>query len=399
MPSAAPQQLVEAIASGVDIHDQSIANLVKVTEDFLQTSQTDKVDAHRRIGQAIFARSAELYTGQGLPEYLVRYTYPAFLSVHLNTHCNAACFFCREADYKGTSLEFDNLHVLTNAIRHARIVDLTGWGEPFLYPKFEKVVEHVLQINPSPHMIFLTTNGSLLSRSWGQRLSGKIHKLVISVNAGTAETYDTQMRYKNAAFTFDNLLENLREFLPMLNDEDRRGIDLHMVANTGNFREASDLVKIAADFKIPLVSIGHYICAQPQHMDKVLWNVKQEYNDELSRARKLGATLGVQVHGRKFFMDEKEVNGADKCVAPFESIFIETTGKTTPCCFMGNERFGHIYEDGFEAVWFSEIMNKLRHKRDLPPCKVCTVFSPFDLKTTHISASLLTKKSPEIAVL
>jgi hypothetical protein len=28
----------------------------------------------------------------------------------------------------------------------------------------------------------------------------------------------------------------------------------------------------------------------------------------------------------------------------------------------------------------------LRVKRDLPPCRVCTVFSPFDRKSSHISA-------------
>jgi hypothetical protein len=53
---------------------------------------------------------------------------------------------------------------------------------------------------------------------------------------------------------------------------------------------------------------------------------------------------------------------------------------------------GNVYESGFEAVWFSDLMNKLRHERFMAPCKVCTVFTPFDSKVAHISAFLLTKE-------
>jgi hypothetical protein len=54
---------------------------------------------------------------------------------------------------------------------------------------------------------------------------------------------------------------------------------------------------------------------------------------------------------------------------------------------------GNVYQDGFEAVWFSDLMNKLREKRFLPPCQVCVVFTPFDKETAHISATLLTKRT------
>ncbi len=60
------------------------------------------------------------------------------------------------------------------------------------------------------------------------------------------------------------------------------------------------------------------------------------------------------------------------------------------CCFMGKERMENAYEDGFEAVWFSDLMNRLRADRFLPPCKVYTIFTPFD-KMAHVSAFLLTK--------
>jgi MoaA/NifB/PqqE/SkfB family radical SAM enzyme len=388
-PALAYQCLIDLIKSGSDLHSVDVGYLSAAVDSYITHAGTDKLGIHREIGRAIFARSPELYRGSGLPACLTRFTYPALLSILLNTHCNAACFFCRESDYKGTAIEFSEVFKLDTALRNARVVDLTGWGEPFLYPDFERVVKHALSLNPSPQLIQVTTNGSLLSKRWGALLAGKLHFLVVSLNAATPATYATQMRYKNAQFTFDRVISNLRAFLPVLTDEDRNRIDLHMVANTDNYTEISALVGIAADLGVPQVSIGYYISAQKQYVDKTLWNVKREYNFEMARARELADKLGVRLSGRDFFTKESRQMGAASCMAPFEQFFIEPSGKTAPCCFMGNERIENVYQDGFEAVWFSDVMNKLRAERYLPPCKVCTVFSPFDDQTTHISATLL----------
>ena len=228
---------------------------------------------------------------------------------------------------------------------------------------------------------------SFLSAKWGKMLSGKLNRLVVSINAGTADTYHAQMRYKNEAL---HLRGHRRQYpgLPNGGDLHRRGppsaIIFHMVANTGNFGEIGNLTRLAAEMRVPVVSVGNYICAQPQHLDKTLWNVKEEYNAVLAKARALGQELGVQVSGRQFFSHETEVMGAESCAAPFEQFFVETPGTTAPCCFMGRERMGNVYESGFEAVWFSDVMNKLRGERFMAPCKVCTVFTPFDSKVAHI---------------
>jgi MoaA/NifB/PqqE/SkfB family radical SAM enzyme len=203
------------------------------------------------------------------------------------------------------------------------------------------------------------------------------------------------MRYKSQQFTLDTVIANLRSFLPVLTDEDRNRIDLHMVANADNFHEIPQFVGLAADLGIPQISIGHYISAQTQYAHKTLWNVKQQYNEALARGQERADKHRIRFSGRRFFVEEYKRGGAANCVAPFESIFIEPSGKTAPCCYMGNERVENVYRDGFEAVWFSDVMNSLRKSRHLPPCQICTVFSPFDEQTSHISATLLTKQTPQ----
>jgi MoaA/NifB/PqqE/SkfB family radical SAM enzyme len=385
-------ELVQAIASGQDLGSKRVQGLAVTLEAALLNPANDKVTVHRKIGEAIFARSARLYSGDELPKYLVRYCYPPVLSIALNSHCNAACFFCRDDDYKGDAIDFDDVFKLETAIRHARTIDLTGWGEPFLYPRFEEVVSYICSINTTRQLIQVTSNGSLLSERWGKLLAGKLSRVVISLNATTEKSYSDQMRYKNKRFTLKNTLESIGLFQAQLTDEDRSRILVHMVANTDNFREIGDMVRLAANMQIPVVNIGHYICAQKEHVGKTLWNVKDQYNAALAQARELGSKLHVTVHGRQFFQGEKEVTGAVHCMAPFEQFFIEMPGSTAPCCYMGHERMGNVYEEGFETVWFSDLMNKLRQKRFLPPCQVCVVFTPFDSETAHISATLLTWK-------
>jgi MoaA/NifB/PqqE/SkfB family radical SAM enzyme len=394
-PDREPERaLIKALETGGDIRTSQIRSLSTATEERLANDLTlDRFGIHRDIGRAIFARSSDLYNGHGLPNYLRRYTYPAFISIALTSHCNAACFFCRGSDYKGTSIDFDNLVKLESAIKHARTVDLTGWGEAFFYPRFDQALNYVLSVNPyTPHLIQVTSNGSFLSAKWGKLLSGKINRLVVSINAASSETYEQQMRYKNKRFTFANTIANIQAFQKEITEEDRKRIIFHMVANTDNFHEIPDLTLLAAKLGISTVSCGNYICADSAHRYKTLWNVKKEYNAALKTARALGETLGVGVWGREFFVSEKEVKGSDACLAPFEQFFIEMPGTTTPCCFMGMERMGNVYEDGFEAIWFSDLMTRLRHSRFMAPCKVCTVFSPFDSEIAHISAFLLTKE-------
>ena len=386
-------KLIGVITSGGDMSCNKVKLLAESVERALLNPSVDKVGIHRKIGEAIFTRSAKLYSVHGLPEHLVRYTYPPVISIALNSQCNAACFFCREDDYKGDSIDFDNVVKLESAIRNARTIDLTGWGEPFLYPRLSEIVNYICSINNTKQLIQFTSNGSLLSEKWGRMLSGKLSSFIISLNAATPITYFEQMRYKSKHVSFEGTLANIRAFQAQLTNEDQKRIILHMVANVGNFHEMTDMVKLASEMRIPVVNVGHYICAQKEHKDKTLWNVKSEYNAELERAKELGLKLGVTVNGRQFFHEENDIKGAEHCMAPFEQFFIEMPGTAAPCCFMGHERMGNVYLDGFEAVWFSELMNKLRTKRFLPPCQVCTVFTSFDKETAHISATLLTARS------
>ena len=313
---------------------------------------------------------------------VLKYRYPSLLSIFLTTRCNLRCFVCRREGFKGQDLEFDNLYKLQRPIRYARTIDLTGWGEPLLYPRFEEVLKFIYSLNPSKNLISITTNGTKLSAQVAKLLNGHLNRVIISLNAATAETYNRDMRYGD----FDRTLAAVKDFMFGLDVPERRKVGLHFVAHTENFREIPEFVSLARDLGISSVSIGQYLVHVPEHRRYSLLYIKEAYNEVIEQARELGAELGVTVAARQFFV-EQEVS-PQECQSPFNECFIEVDGSVGPCCFCGSYRIGNVCQTDFESVWFGKSYRRLRKKRYLPACQNCMPFIPFDDYGAHFTAYL-----------
>ena len=312
--------------------------------------------------------------------------YPEVLAIFLTTRCNLRCFICRREGFKGKDVNFANLKKLEQAIKYARTIDLTGWGEPFLYPKFEEVLAYIYSLNPRNDLIQITTNGTRLGEHVARLLSGHLKLLVISLNAATAETYNRDMQNGN----FGRTLSSIQAFLSGLEEKDRGKITFHFVAHTRNFHEIPEFVGLAHRLGISNVSIGHYLVSSMQHSQYSLLNVKKEYNMLVDRARDLGNEWGISVSARQFFRESQRF--AQECMSPFKECFIEINGDVGPCCFAGNYRMGNAYETTFEEVWFGKAYRKLRKKRHLRACQTCTPIITFDDPRAHFAAHFKEKK-------
>jgi MoaA/NifB/PqqE/SkfB family radical SAM enzyme len=237
-------------------------------------------------------------------------------------------------------------------VRNARGLEFTGWGEPFSYPRLADVIERWIALNATPQLFTFATNGSLLSREWGERLRGRIQYVTISVNAATESGYAEQMRYKNSRFTLDLITGNIHAFAGGLAGEDRKRLALHMVANALNFHEIPDFVRLAASLSVPIVTVGHFMCAKKAHLDKTLWHLKHAYNEALAEGETVGQSLGVSVRGRRFFTNESAIKGHESCLAPLECMYVEIPGSMTPCCYMGAARMGNSMTRGWSKCGF-----------------------------------------------
>ena len=311
--------------------------------------------------------------------------YPSVLAIFLTTNCNLRCLICRREGVTGENMELENLHKLEKAIRFAQIIDLTGWGEPFIYPKFEDVLNYIFSINTG-EVLQITTNGTKLSDRYAKLLSGHLKNMVISLNAACEATYNRDMVHGD----FKHTITAVRSFLSGLNENDRTKISLYFVAHADNFRELPDFVALAHDLGIIKVSFGNYMISTREHVRYSLLNVKEEWNELIDRAIDIGKDLGVSVLARKFFQEQERPR--EQCESPFEEVFILPNGDVGPCCFSGNHFMGNAYKTSFEDVWFGTEYRRLREKRSLPACRTCNQFMPFDSFYTHFTGDFRVSK-------
>ncbi len=307
--------------------------------------------------------------------------YPKRLSIFATTKCNLSCFFCRDKEYKGVNFEFDNLHKLKRAIKYAKVVDLTGWGEFLTYKNHKEVLGYVCAQNPN-RVIMLTTNGTVLSGDIGRLLRGKIKTLFISINAATKETYERDMIGGN----FEKTVSSIESFVAEIDEEDKKNVIAGFVAHKNNYFEIPEFVRLANRLGIKKVSIGNYLVRREEDIPLSLFYIQNEYNECVWEARRVAESFGMEISYRRFGSDKEKNKTPFDCQEPFDSCYVETDGKVGACCYAGSYRLGNAYEDGFENIWFSSEYNKLRRSRYLDACKVCSPFISFDDPKAHLGS-------------
>ena len=98
------------------------------------------------------------------------------------------------------------------------VVNLVGFGEPFLFPHLEKAVRYIKDYDSHVH-VRVTSNGTLLNAEWGSKLSkAGLDQITISVNATSAAQYNRI----NAVDLYDRVVKNTTEFLMAVNSADTK---------------------------------------------------------------------------------------------------------------------------------------------------------------------------------
>lgn len=307
-----------------------------------------------------------------------RYFYPDILCIFLTTRCNLRCFICRREDFTGEDMDFENIYKLEKQIKYSYYIDLTGWGECFLYPRFEEILQYIYSINKKKRIIQIISNGTLLSENIGNLLKGRLNYFAISLNAATAETYNRDMKYGD----FEKTIANIKSFMSGLDADDRKLIILHFVAHVDNYLEIPEFVRLANGLEIGHVTIGNYLIGTTEHLEKGLFNIKDDYNNKVSEAQKIAHGLGVDFIARQFYSETP--TSEQKCTEPYRAIFIHPDGEIpSPCCYAGKYLMGNVFESSFDEVWFGKKYSMLRKKRHLAACQHCTPFVVIDDLHAH----------------
>ena len=133
--------------------------------------------------------------------------YPKQLTVAMTDRCNLKCFICTREEFegqigsKGNNLALENLYKMEPALREAEIIQLTGFGETFLHPDLGEALDYIYSINQREDLIYFVSNGTLLTRAWGEKLDKRLNNLAISLNAARPDTYKRDMHPYSYRYT------------------------------------------------------------------------------------------------------------------------------------------------------------------------------------------------------
>lgn len=179
---------------------------------------------------------------------------PQKLVLSHDSSCNLACPTCRN-DFimvpqdQQVALEQMQNKLLAEISKDVRILHMDGAGEVF-YSKPSRNMLKKLTRERYPHLKFdLITNGLLFTRRAYEEfdLSGRLHRMRISIDAATEETYKIVRR----GGSFPKLLSNL-EFMRQLRTEENQNFDLHFlfVVSAYNFREMPEFITMSKRFGV-----------------------------------------------------------------------------------------------------------------------------------------------------
>lgn len=352
---------------------------------------------------------------------MVQVPHPRKLTIALTDLCNLKCFICWRDEFeqsresKGVHFDIARLHHLENAIRHAEMISLTGFGESFLHPHLHEALDYIYAVNPRDNLIMLISNGTALSHAHGRKLGGRLRELVVSLNAANPEDYQRDMHPAANALDylgrpdprvrqekldgaglsqFEKTCGKIREFLRGLDPADRPKVRLHYVVHGQNIDEMSEFVMVAKELGASTVGFNHYMVTQESRIEYSLFLHQAAYNESLLRAQNLGRSIGIRVDGVAFGSQrqlayDKELN----CTSPFDEAIVSPQGGVAPCCHAGDELpLGQAFDTGFDAVWFGQKYRMLREERYLDGCQTCNQYRTIDDPDVHFHPNVKTGK-------
>jgi len=271
---------------------------------------------------------------------------PKRVQVEITNKCNLNCKMCPKDHYKlpNKHIEFESFKEIMEKLRGVPLIHPVGWGESFLHPQFEEIIDH---LNKNWHKIKVTTNGLLLNNNKAIRTAMKINYLTFSI-----DKLDNNENPTNNFPGHNNAtaIRNIEEVLSKRNTNKRKRpfVALQSVVYKGN-SDILKVIKLASNLKVDRVNL-----IRPYtKFDKSITTPLNKRKTLYKAAEKLGKKLNVRVDmfeyatftGFKRFLwkNFKNIFRINSwCPRLHDFVYITIDGKVTPCCALPRHIIGDL---------------------------------------------------------
>lgn len=184
---------------------------------------------------------------------------PVMLTVDMANICNLACEWCNASKVRenkrmlSKTVLFDFADFLTSWERDGFKVEticLAGGGEPLCNPH---AGEFMLKLTENNIKFATVTNGVLINKYMNEMLNSQY--VAVSVDAGTAKTFNKYKGLPADADTFDRVIDNMAELCTLsrrtqcnlVTDSQSNGVNYRMIVYHDNIGEIVNAAKIAQE--------------------------------------------------------------------------------------------------------------------------------------------------------
>jgi len=307
----------------------------------------------------------ESYYQAEIPESL-----PMYVQLPTGTKCNLKCSFCtdREGDsakyYK--NLSFEEFVLLGGPLCLASLVQLYGWGEPFINNEYEKIFNYVTKSYPGIQ-VYISTNGILLDNRWIDKIVSYGNAIInVSLNASTPETYSKVMM----ADKFNEVLNNIENFNQARKELKGVSLLLSFVPVQQNIHELPDFINLASRLHANVMvqdlnimeerhkKLSLALDPKPERMGSIFNSAQREANDKKVLVNIFGSTSLNPDNDQSCYPSSLHpMNGL--CYEPWQRMMVGIDGNVTPCCFSGMQ-LGNMYKQNWLDIWRGEGYRNLR---------------------------------------
>lgn len=317
--------------------------------------------------------------------------------------CNYHCIMCEEHSVfnkvKRQKKRRMPLDLLEKTLKQAVSLGVTEvipstMGEPLLYKHFNTIIDYCREYHLK---LNLTTNGSFVRlgvEKWAELLLPVLSDIKISWNSTKPETQHEIM----AGSKYEQMNSNLLKFIEYRNAHFQETgqyvtITLQMTFLEKNYKELTELVKMAFDYRIDRLK-GHHLWAHFSEIKNLSMRKDKEavrrWNNEVKSARalseKLTESTGHTVRLDNIFEIDNDQNYmiTEQAECPFlgKEAWVSAEGRFSPCCAPDEERqklgdFGSLYEKSLSDIWFSnQYSNLAENYKSYDLCTGCNMRRP-----------------------
>lgn len=332
-------------------------------------------------------------------------SFPLDVSISITGKCNANCRFCNYvhgADDNRHYFCLDHIKKMT-WLKYAKKVGLGGGvGEPLLHPHFLPIFKYLKSTHP--HLkIRVISNGILLKNEICEAFVGNLHRLRISLNAATKESWENLMQTRG----FERVCQGISTLARLKREKRTRypEIILTMVACRENIREVVKFAELAHELGAQGVNYSHFsksvMNSCKMEMDSSLYFAKEEADLWLGRAEQRAKQLGLRVFDRPlpfaqeekgYFWGERSANVSEKCSFPWQTCYFGRSrkGRNSPlmgfCCSGVESKIEYdasrLDEESFRKLWNHSYLQYFRktanHGKDQIKNPICTFCKTVD---------------------